>query len=983
MDSNDIILADNTGNKDNNKKKKNIFKKILNFFNIVFNSKKYSFIFLTIILLIVTAILIIYPLTYNTFFNCNTDDIIQYHSYVIGFFNKLKTNTLSIYDTSLWGGTSFFASVYYLPLDLFLCLAFILSYIMPTEIAYVLSNILRIVAGCLVFYIFLTRKNFKIRVSIIASLILFVGGITEAEFVFPVYLGICFYAPLALLIVDLVVEHKKCYYLLIPLYTFVVIIYDYYIAYMLLALLCIYFVIAYHMYSKKFFLATKHFYIDLIKLFFFIGIGLLIGAFIMVPSLFYVLNESSRTNSEFDHSFWYFTKWQDGGYVLSIRHYFTGWMNLFSPNNPFNLALVEAGDYIREHYSLYITTGGLIYLILFFFTRGKKNHRLKFWVLLFNIMFLMPIFSMIFTVSKWAYSRWFFIPYMINIYAMAIGMNDLDFKVGKKNFIKIFPMIILALGLISTFYTLLNNPDIFIHYSSGDNYFSLILIGSSIFIILYLIILLIYFIFQILGKEKIIKLCPHLILVTIILEVIFAGIVDFSTVGSTDYMYKHNIMENEYYHLYDLGYNPSEGYRINLYTDQGRSSANANVMFGMTNHGQFFQSFYNTPLNTYVKDIHADTSDSWSRGTILGYTLVNSPMFNYKYFIANKNFAGLYLPEKYYNLLDEKEDVKYYELKDAFNFIIYDSIYTDLPFGASFYNDVSLLNYGYVKKPTKNIEAMNDEEKKQYDMAKLITDSNIKIKTFDSIQKEIDDNYHIITKNLYNVSNKEFDGYFKYDISSTEYDELFNMDSIYILPRATDIAKLEYDHMYIKHCEYYDEVNENEETETKEKDTYFYPLHYNVLYKGYNYNSSPRQELWMEYKEQTNSKTITMYGYNYDIYDDFVEKQNEYKNRKFILNDNKINISFTNTSTDTKIVKTGFTYSDDWKVEGDYQTCNINGGFLGIIVKGDIKDVNINLTFIPKYYDSSLKLTALGCILYMGITISMLGYAMIRKKRMI
>lgn len=976
-------IVDKSGNKTSIKNKileNKYIKKTLNFFNVIFNSPKYSFLFLMAVLLIVTAVLVLYPLAYNTFLNCNTDDVIQYHAYIVGFFNKLKTNTLSIYDTSLWGGTSFFAGVYYLPLDLFLVLAYVLSYIMPTEVAYVLTNILRIVGGSLIFYVFLIRKGFKIRVGILAGLIYFVGGVTEAEFVFPVYIGVCFYAPAAMLIVDLVVEKKKLYYLLIPLYTFVVIIYDYYIAFMLMALLCIYFVINYHMTSKKFFLMTKRFYIDLLKLFLYIFLGLMIASFILVPSLAYVINESSRINSTFDHSFIYYTTYKDGNYVLAIRHYFTGWMNMFLPNNPFNLCLLEAGDYVREHYSLYVTTGGLIYLIFFFFVRGKANHRLKFWVLIFNIMFLMPVFAMLFTVSKWAYSRWFFIVYMINLYAMAIGMNDLDLKVGKKNFIKFFPFVILTLGLVSTLYTYIYNPDIFIHYSKGDNYFSPLLIGASIFIGVYLLILVFYFIVQLLGKEKLLKLCPTFILVTIIGEVIFAAIIDFSTVGSTDFMDKREHMEEQYYHLYDVGYNPKDGYRINLYTTQGRNTPNANIMFGMTNQNQFFQSFYNTPLNTYNSAMHLDYSDSWSKGSILGYSLINGPIFNMKYVVADDDFSGVYLPEKYYKLLDDNKGIKYYSLENALNFIVYDEIYTDSPNDKAFYNDLSLLFAGYIPDPNKAEDKMSDEEKVIAANLKKATSAKMSVIAYKDIKNRIKDNYDIKVKTFGTVINDEYNGYFRYDISGESFDEIFNKDSFYILPNTNEITKMEYCHMYIKHATKYEVDKEDGTVGYEEKDVYYYPTHYNVGYKGYNYNDSERQELWVQYKNQTDPKTMTIYGYDYDIYDDFIARQNEYKNRVFTLNDDTINIKFTNTTNETKIVKTGFTYSDDWKCSG-YETINVDGGFLGVVVKGNVKDVDITLTFEPKYFDESIKLSAIGTLVYLNLSLALVTIEILRKRR--
>ena len=949
-------------------KKDNIIKRLIYSFIHIFDTKKKTFLLLSIFLFIVVLFLTIYPAFFNTFLNCNTDDVIQYHSYAIGFYNRVKNGTLSIYDEGLWAGSSFFASVYYLPLDLFFIFGLLLSYIMPTEYAYVFTNLLRVFGGSIVFYIFLSRKNISPLTSFLSSIIFFVGGVTETEFVFPVYLGVCFYAPLALLLADLVIEKKRYYYLLIPLYTFVVIIYDYYIAYMLIALLCIYFVIAYHMYLKKFFLLTKEFYLRLLELLVMIGIGLLIGAFMMLPSLAYVLNESTRTDTNFDASFIYFSEGSGESLKIAIRHYFTGWMSLFTPNNPFYLALVGPGDYVREHYSFYLTSGGLIYLVYFFFISKKENHRLKFWVLLFNVMFLMPIFSMIFTVSKQAYTRWFFIPYMINIYAMARGMNHMNLKVGKYNIAKVIPFIILACGLASTMLALITDPDYYIHYSKGkDDYFYPILIGSAIFISLYLLILFFGFIFQMVGKKRVLNILYKFIPVIIFGEVIFALVVDFSNIGSTNYVYNYDKMEEDYNHLKSLGYNNKDGYRINLFTDTARYTTNANVMFTMTNSTSFFQSFYNQNLNVYSRDIHNDYSDFWGRGSIYGYSLINGPMWNLKYIAEKKEFEGTYFPEKYYELLDQKNETSYYSVKDAFNFIVYDEVYTD-PGSDSFFNDLSLLQAGFVKLPEASRIETSKVGKDQYAMYEKIKASNIKFVNFSDVKKEIGNTYDIKVKSTSTIiNNDEEDGFFKYDISEG-YEDIFNMDICAVIPNASDIQICEYERMYIKRS--LDDTDK------------YYPLHYNTFYNGYS-DYGDTKELWVQYKEKTNSKYIKIYGYNYDIYDDFVTRQKEYKNRSFEIDDSKINIKFTNTTNSTKIVKTGYTYSDDWFVNEGYETCSINGGFLGIIVKGDIKNVDINLSFKPKYFDTGCKLTALGCIIYFSLCISYLGVVMLKNKGII
>jgi hypothetical protein len=208
----------------------------------------------------------------------------------------------------------------------------------------------------------------------------------------------------------------------LPLYVVQVVVFDYYVAYMLLAFISVFYLIEATIRNKNF-LSKKEFYFDFIKFFLFLLLGVLMSLSILVPSALYVMHQSSRNNAGFDYP-WIFTlgshKSISSG--ISWRHYFTQLCNIFIPNNPPEVCLVKAGDYVREHASLYMTCGGLIYFVRFFFVKG--NNKLKVWTLVLNIMFMIPLFSFIFSLQKVSYVRWFFIPYILNLYATSIGMSE-------------------------------------------------------------------------------------------------------------------------------------------------------------------------------------------------------------------------------------------------------------------------------------------------------------------------------------------------------------------------------------------------------------------------------------------------------------------------------------------------------------------------------------------------------------------------------
>ena len=62
-----------------------------------------------------------------------------------------------------------------------------------------------------------------------------------------------------------------------------------------------------------------------------------------------------------------------------------------------------------------------------------------------------------------------------------------------------------------------------------------------------------------------------------------------------------------------------------------------NILEGDVNFGRFFQSFYNTPLNTVLKSYYEEPSNSWSRTFNGGYSLISGPIFNTKYISKVKN----------------------------------------------------------------------------------------------------------------------------------------------------------------------------------------------------------------------------------------------------------------------------------------------------------------------------------------------------------
>ncbi len=955
--------------------------KFSRFWGFIFHDKLNTFILLTLVLSIFTLYLMIYPTYFHSFINYGTDDVAEYHIYIDGFFTKLKTGTLSVYDTSLYGGTSFFSGVYYFAIDIFTLFAFVLSFFTPTAIAFTLTLLLRILFGSMLIYYFFVRKGYKPVVCFIAGLIYFMGGVTQTELVFPVYVGVCFYAPLAMVLVDWVIEKGGKFWLLIPLYGATCIVYDYYISYMLFAFMAVFYVVEMHLHTKKFCLLTKEFYIKLFMLLGLILFSILIAAFMALPSIYYMLNESLRSSQAADASIWLFA---EGGKDTTpwLAHYFCQWINIFMPNDPFSLCLIPMGKYIREHATLYITGGGIIYLSYFFFIWGRTENRLKFWVLLINVMFCMPLFAMIFTFNGWPYVRWFFIPLLINLYAAIMAMDKKSFNLGVKPWTKIAPLIVTALGFGTLLMVLITKTDLFMHYSESSYFFYPILIGSIVILGAYLIIMFLIIIFEIMKKYKALRVLYVILPMTIIVEAFYAGFITFSNVGSTNYLKNVNVLKDQKQHLYDIGYQDIEGYRVGIFSGEAKNTTNTNVLIDKANTNSFFQSFYNVPLDYYYRDVcNMSTFSGWSRSTVYGYGMLDSLMTNTKYVITEKDCNWIKFPEEYYDSYGshfyEGVESRFYSLKSMPQFIVYDNVFyvEESTNYNKMYYDIALLSHGYV--------VTNDTNQTSQILQDHIKENNEKIEnsgiTFTPIIDVMNEAKSQVVSQYIGGGDSDFlKGYNTFDITESKYDKIFKSDVVAFIPTSSKIYADDGSNFYF----YYEYTNDSGE------DTFHYdPLFYNNFYPGaYDAIDSthdyyrPTKLVVTERKDYSSAGTF--YGYDYSVYDNFITAQNAYTNRAYTLDGNKMHIEFTNTDSKTKIVKTAYAYSKDWivKTEG-YETCDIDGGFLGVIIPENTTDVNIDLTYEPEKFDLGCKVSIISSIIYLGAVGVVFALPVIKKRK--
>ena len=154
-----------------------------------FSSRKQTFKFIALIVFTFLFLMQISTiLINNSFYNNASDDILQYYTIMVDFINGLKDGTVSWFNLNNYFGASFFSDIYYIPIDVFTGTTFLLSYLMPTEIAYSITELIKIFIGVMLLAYYLSLKGMKNRTIFWMSIIYFISGGSVSFMAFPVFL---------------------------------------------------------------------------------------------------------------------------------------------------------------------------------------------------------------------------------------------------------------------------------------------------------------------------------------------------------------------------------------------------------------------------------------------------------------------------------------------------------------------------------------------------------------------------------------------------------------------------------------------------------------------------------------------------------------------------------------------------------------------------------------------------------------------------
>lgn len=923
----------------------------------VFNSYSDTATLLFGIFIIFTLVIFFICFQMGGFFTINTDDIAQYYPIMAGFIKDLKNGELSLYNNSFFAGASFFANSYYIPLDIFTLLTYLFSFIMKTETAYGLVNLMKIGSGGMMMSYYMHNHGFKNKTVFFFSLIFAFGGLMTAECVFPVYWSLLFYIPLGLFVIDKYLENHYNFYL-IPIYTFIIVLYDFYIAYMLLALLMIYLVMIKiykgnsKIFGKNTIFKDKLLYIDTFSTLGLIFIGLMMSMCVFLPSYKYITGKTIRNTYK---------------EVLShykLSHYVTILSTYFTVGSPLNV-LLKHGDYIRNHASMFITLFGLMCLVTLYTMKGYKNRYLKIIIILSNILLGIPAISMLMTGTNQAYIRWFFIVYIINLYgaAVAFDANDdlkldkatqtillqlllfgftviffLFFKNGqyendsKKSLFLTILVIYLSISALSVIYYaflkkkalsiiydfifvfltcnlatyILIKDDSFSMYDGSEFYWPVLIVFLS-FVSLYLIAIFI-------PKRKV------LMYVLLGLEICASMIMTFvncAATGSYYYFCQDEFSAFEINLKATTSYSNTNAYRVSIYTNESVYMTNLSFIYDKFNTTQFFHSFYDSTINDLYGKLYEDNdTTNWHRREIMTYAGPYAIIDGVKYVVV-PNYKNTPMPSFYEEKFDDT-NYKYYEIKDLKPFIVYDKIGSKS--GYSYLKMANVLTQiGYFDK----VYNMSDDVEANL-FNELIMSNNLKAAS----DQDFSNLSSVISKSIYNPTFKEFNGV-KYAVYNWNITMPESSDSIMITPTLQ-----------------YERLNAlNDAFITDEFDNIH---HLYAGYTAYDHSYTPKQ-LWVKSDNETSYNiNASAFSFN-EIYNLYLESQKEFKDEYFSLEGSKMKISLSYDKKDyNRVLKTNFAYSSEWKVnDSSIKTINVDGGYLGIILPSDTTSCNIELNFEP------------------------------------
>lgn len=476
-------------------------------FSHIFETPKRTIIYTCLLLSFFLTIyfLIIYFVRRNIY--CAfSDDTVQYYPFMVDFIDQIKSGDFSYFNYKNYLGASFYSDAYYIPLDPFTLVILLLSFLMKTEVAMSIVELLKFVVGVACIQGYLALKGVKNKnIHIIGLLYFSCSGITCFS-CFPSFTSLAVYLPLSLVVGELFLRGK---WYIVPLFSLVVIFYNFYLAYTVFAFMAFSILVMSILRKKR---ALKVI-LDVLKYVALILLGLLMGMSMFLPSVLFILNSTTRAVVEGTSSLtrlmymllsyfdviWvaikssikllvniivypigffknntmirdsfvdlrYLVAALKTNYVLDGKQYFASFFNdevfyrvmgsTFTPSWP-SAFYGYLDSYFLEHASLYITGSGVLIGSYVVFLKDRTSRVYKVMMIIILLFMSLPIFSYIFSANlEVLYTRWMNVIDIPLLLITAHVLENVDLKDIKPGRVLILFIIFLYLATVSTYHHL-------------------------------------------------------------------------------------------------------------------------------------------------------------------------------------------------------------------------------------------------------------------------------------------------------------------------------------------------------------------------------------------------------------------------------------------------------------------------------------------------------------------------------------------------
>ena len=914
---------------------------------------KYLALIMAIALVFFAAFIAIYS---DAYYTCCSDDLLQYFKIGEDFAIKLRSGKLSLYSFNNYLGSSFFADTYYIPLDIFTIITFLLSYFMNFEIAFGLTEMFKLFCGTLMFAYFLYLRKCSNKAILVTSLIYFICGYNSVMMAFSAFFSLVFYYPFAAVCLE---KYKKGNKLLLPLCSAMLIFYNFYLGACTMLFMGVWFILGYFLDNRldtvknqilKVNPNCKHVTIKAILLYLrrglfegvicalYMVVGILIACIILLPSLGYFLKDSFPRSDSFYK--WSFNSKEGYSQMKAFDMYARILGNLFSPTYSTDF-YGFINDYITDHNSLYITITGLIILLYIFKLKDRDSKIFKIVLIIEVIMLMFPIFYMLFSLNGAPYTRWFGMLNMFNLLIVAhvITKTDLNLRLlSPKSLVTSLITIACILLVINFYIQKIYGVNIIGFISGKERTITDRLTDMNEDVIMMIVAVIIIIVLSITSSSKITKkfnLMPYVLAGELIVGFIWMfgpKSYNYNTIYFSDRKedlnsYMSTYLENPY----DSNFSRTT---IKSYiTDDWVHSDNYSRTNLYLSDLRLFHSFYDCNANDLAEILYDRRSFSEeqrnSKSVINNYSFFVHQALANRYVVVDSGDYYYYLPEEYFTLVNDNGEFASYENKNYYPFMIYDEFIEQ---GSYLVYDTQLAR----QQLFLNYASLDDKDRDNIDYVTPIKASSV-AKTYYKSDAEIDEETNMIG----------------YSLSASSYG-IPSKGVMHFYFNGSDGARtIDFQEVIL---EYSDGRKENAFSQ--------YAFYDEMPTKIWIYMTSEYNDL-----SETN-KNLKIEYTDYSEYERYLERMQNYSNLGLKMDGENLHLTYHRDNNKENFIVVPVTYNDCWENNKNYEMVKTYGGLLGIFVPEGESDIELTISFKPKYLNGSALISICGIIIYGLIIIS-------------